>query len=102
MMNEINQKSAVTNRIILDETLDISTINDFYNALKDSTRLSDVVEIDAGKVGRIDTAAFQLLYSWYISEKNKGTNIVWENTDGYFYQSARLLGLHKILGISDK
>lgn len=101
MTNEINQQPAVTNRVILDDALDISIINDFYNKLKDSTHSSDLVEIDAGKVRRIDTAAFQLLYSWYVSEKNKGTNIAWKNTEGYFYESARLLGLHKLLDIDD-
>lgn len=100
-MTEAKQDNTITNRLLLDETLDISIINDLYNKLKDSTQQADAVEIDAGKVQRIDTATLQLLYSWYAAEKNKGTKISWKNTSGPFYQSARLLGLHKLLEISE-
>ncbi|MGD8639484.1 MAG: STAS domain-containing protein [Gammaproteobacteria bacterium] len=100
-MTEASKDEAVTNRFQLDETLDISIINDLYNKLKDSSQQTDTIEVDAGKVQRIDTAALQLLYSWYTSEKKKGTKIVWKNTGGTFYQSARLLGLHELLKITD-
>lgn len=98
-MNDSGHQGTAAPRIVFDETLDISLIHDFYNQLKDAAQASTVVEIDVGKVAHIDTAALQLLYSWYTSAVEKGITINWKNTDGYFYQSARLLGLHTALGI---
>jgi ABC-type transporter Mla MlaB component len=100
-MNESNQEIAVATQLILDETLDISLIHDFYTKLRDTLKSSGTVEIDAGKVSRIDTAAFQLLCSWYKTATDKGVDIVWKNTEGYFCRSARLLGVHKTLGIEN-
>jgi len=97
-MGNVNSAEEV-NALVLNETLDISLIHDFYNTLRNAIKSTKAVEIDAGKVSRIDTAALQLLCSWYISTKNKGINVTWKNTGGYFYQCTKLLGLQNVMGI---
>jgi len=100
-MDDSKNPGTDVNQIVLNETLDISLIHDFYTNLRNAMKSSSTVEIDAGNVSRIDTAALQLLCSWHQSAKDKGINILWKNTGGYFYQCAKLTGLHTVLGISD-
>ena len=100
-MDDSENLANDVSQIILNDTLDISLIHDFYTNLRNAMKSSSTVEIDAGNVARIDTAALQLLCSWYKSARNKGINIRWKNTGGYFYQCAKLTGLHTVMGISD-
>lgn len=101
-MSNRKQPGEASSKIVLDDTLDISLIHDFYDRLKEAVRSSSVVEIDASNVSRIDTAAYQLLYSWYKSVGDKGVKIIWTNTEGNFYDNARLLGMHDMLDINNK
>jgi ABC-type transporter Mla MlaB component len=57
------------------------------------------VTIDAKNVKRIDTAGLQLLCCWFLETKKKGISVVWQNTQGKFYESAMLLGLAEVMEI---
>jgi len=92
-----NQNS--TQQLLLDESIDITVINKFYDQLKIMLSEGSAININAAQVQRIDTSALQLLCSWYIEAKAKGMQVTWSNIDGVFYQSARLLGVAKSLAL---
>lgn len=85
--------------LILEETIDITVINNFYTDLKSLLTGSASITIDAQNVKRVDTSALQLLCSWYQEALNKGATVNWKNTEGVFYQSAKLLGVSKFLSL---
>lgn len=85
---------------LLEESLDITVINDFYKRLK--TLLSEKdkpITIDARNLKRIDTSALQLLCAWFQETRNTNIPVVWKNADGILKQSARLLGLSEYLAM---
>ena len=76
----------------LDESMDITRINQFYSEMSKLHARTKVV-INAGKLKRIDTSGIQLLCSWYIEAKKKGIDVSWKNQEGTLLDSANLLGL---------
>ncbi|MGD8567883.1 MAG: STAS domain-containing protein [Gammaproteobacteria bacterium] len=83
----------------LDESLDITCINQIYDEL--NTLLSDgkPVTIDASNVKRLDTAGVQLLCCWYLEARKKGVEVTFRNTQGVFHDSAKLLGVAEVFEI---
>ena len=90
-----NRKETLTFK--LGEVIDISMVNSLYDALKLLLNEANSVIIDAGEVKRLDTAAMQLLLSWYNESQNRNIKVTWKNAQGIFTNSAELLGLSKLL-----
>jgi len=83
----------------LDASLDISVVEKLLETLNQITQSDNSIQIDANKIERIDSAAFQLLYSYQKSMDKKQTVVSFVNPSAVFLENATLLGLHKILNI---
>jgi len=83
----------------LNKSISISTINSFYNELKNILQTPTTVVVDASEVVFLDTAALQLLCSWYSEATNRGIKIKWKNAEGILLESANLLGVAAYLGL---
>jgi len=101
MTNESSNKCDNGGKVlILEESLDITVINEFYNKLKKLLSEKDSpIAIDARNLKRIDTSALQLLCAWFRETRNNNIPVVWKNADGILKQSARLLGLSEYLAM---
>lgn len=88
-----------TKEYTLGGSVDITVINHFYTELKNLLQDTQSVVIDAGDVKRLDTAALQLLCSWYKEAEKKGISIKWKNIDGVFFNSAKILGVTEHLAL---
>lgn len=97
-----NSKSKNKNEeveYLLNENIDITMINSFYDELKTLLTKSSVIIINAQEVKRLDTSAIQLICSWYTEATSKGIDVKWKNIDGVFYNSVKLLGVSNILAL---
>ena len=83
----------------LNKTISISTINGFYDELKNILQTPSTIVVDASAVRFLDTSALQLLCSWYSEATNRGIKIQWKNVEGIFLQSVNLLGVAAYLGL---
>lgn len=92
-MTTENDSSNGRHKFTLGEVLDISMVNSLYDALKLLLNEAKQVTIDAREVKRLDTAAMQLILCWYRESQAKNIEVSWQNTDGAFYDAAKMLGL---------
>jgi len=83
----------------LDALLDISVVEKLHEALNEITQSGDVINLDARNVERLDTAAFQLLYSYQQSMDKKHASVFFVNPSDAFMDNATLLGMHEVLNI---
>ena len=98
-MTKKPENNEKVNEYTLNESVDITTINQFYTELKNLLQQTDSVVIDAKDVKRLDTAALQLLCSWHKEAEKKNISIKWKNIDGVFFNSAKLLGVTEHLAL---
>ncbi|OUR90526.1 hypothetical protein A9Q81_18735 [Gammaproteobacteria bacterium 42_54_T18] len=83
----------------LEVLLDISVVEKLHESLNEITQNGDVINLDARNVERMDTAAFQLLYSYQQSMDKKHASVFFVNPSEAFIDNATLLGMHEILNI---
>lgn len=94
-----NEESPVTDSTIkLNDVLDISHVGELYTQISSLLNESDIT-FDGGDVERIDTSSLQLLSSVFIHADKYGSNVSWKTTSDALENSAKLLGLTKILKI---
>jgi anti-anti-sigma regulatory factor len=86
--------------INLDETLSIQNIVKLHEELKKSYAANDAIEIDASHVAAIDTATLQLFVALRKDAAKQKKEVVFFQPSQRFIESARLLGLLEILGIT--
>ena len=84
----------------LNESVDITYINKFYEDLKKLLGSAKTIIVDTGNLKRVDTAGMQLLCCWFLEAQKKGIEVTWKNTQGTFANSAKLLGLANIMEIN--
>lgn len=89
----------VSSEYCLDESLDITRINQLYEELNTLLSGADTITMNAGNVKRMDTAGLQLLCCWHLEAKKKGLDVTWINTQGVFTDSAKLLGVAEIFDL---
>jgi len=85
--------------IAFNSTITLSTINGFYGELKSLLKTPSTIVLDASAVKCVDTAALQLLCSWYSEVTNRGIKIQWKNIEGVLLDSAKLLGVAPYLAL---
>ncbi|MBV1920066.1 MAG: STAS domain-containing protein [Pseudomonadales bacterium] len=83
----------------LEASLDISVVEKLHESLNNITQNGDVINLDAGSVERLDTAVFQLLYSYQQSMDKKHASVFFVNPSEAFIDNATLLGMHETLNI---
>ena len=83
----------------LEASLDISVVEKLHESLNEITQSGDVINLDAGNVERLDTAVFQLLYSYQQSMNKKHASVLFINPSEAFIDNATLLGMHEVLNI---
>lgn len=98
-MTTNQQSDDQVHTFALGEVIDISEVNSLYDALKLLLNEASHVIVDASNVKRLDTAAFQLICSWYRETQTRNITVTWKNTDGVFRDSSDLLGVSSILSL---
>ena len=83
----------------LEASLDISVVEKLHESLNEITQNGDVINLDAKNVERLDTAVFQLLYSYQQSMDKKHASVFFVNPSEAFMDNATLLGVHEVLNI---
>lgn len=93
----IDNTGGQTGKLILDETLTISSAANLKNKLLDYPGKYRKIEIDGSSVELIDTAAFQVIIS-FISELHKeSVEVSWAGKSEVLVNTAALLGLKSYL-----
>ena len=59
------------------------------------------LRVDASQVGRVHTAAIQVLCAFVLARRQAGTDTVFDNPTATFRDAARLLGLAPQLGLAN-
>jgi len=98
-MNKSAKKKTPKKCLVLDQSIDISSITLFYDKLNSILKKSDSVIIDAKHLKQIDTCAIQLICTWYTAAVDRGIKVTWENAEGVFAMAAQLSGLKSHLGL---
>lgn len=80
-------------RIILDESLTISTADNFRDQLAGYSGEYRTIEIDGSKIELIDTAALQILTSFIMQSSRESVEIRWVGKSEVLVKTATLLGL---------
>ncbi|MDQ6988625.1 MAG: STAS domain-containing protein [Mariprofundaceae bacterium] len=83
-------ETAVT---CLQGDLTIQTAHDLHSQLKSALAKQGVITLDAAEVGRVDTAAVQLLYAFVQKTKNMDREFLWKNPSVGLCETATTLGL---------
>jgi ABC-type transporter Mla MlaB component len=83
------------------KVLGISTVNELYCSLKQSLESGLVIELDASRVERIDTAALQLLCAFVRDSASSGRRIQWRRPTQALITSAKLLQIQDLLALAD-
>ncbi|OUS29668.1 hypothetical protein A9Q99_08300 [Gammaproteobacteria bacterium 45_16_T64] len=83
----------------LEESIDISVVEKLHERLSEVSPDEKGVRIGASSVSRVDTAAFQLLYSYQQAMEAKEFPVVFVNPSTTFMENATLLGMHEVLHI---
>lgn len=85
--------SELEGKIILDESLTISSADNFKDRLTEYVGKCRSVEIDGSNVELIDTAALQILTSFIIQLQRESVEIRWVGKSDVLVKTAALLGL---------
>ena len=91
-------RSAGETLLVFEPVLDILGARALYGCLSGVLAEGKSVELDAGQVERVDTAALQLLAAFCRAVREAGVSLRWRNASGPLCEAAALLGLSEILG----
>lgn len=83
----------------LEESLDISVVEKLHDTLDQISPSEKGVRIGASAVSRVDTAVFQLLYSYQQTMEAKEFPVWFVEPSDIFIENATLLGMHEVLHI---
>lgn len=91
---------ATRTRFTCGESLDIVNANNLLSRLQKALDKSSHIEITANKVSRCDTAGLQLFVSLKQELDATGGTMTWKTPSDVLIDSAKRLGLEKILNLS--
>lgn len=83
-----------------EDSMDISNADDLYKKLCQLFDNNRNIVLDADKVERIDTSAFQVLCTFFKEADQRGMKVDWQNPSEPLIRSARLLGVHEFLNLA--
>lgn len=96
----VRRKNGAT-LITLDSSLEISVAKELYAGLDDAMKRSpENLNIDAGKVKKVDTPCLQIFIAFVMEAKKRKKKVSWVRTSKEFQRSAGLLGADGILGFN--
>lgn len=86
--------------ISCEDSMDISNADELYKNLRQSFDESNDIVINADRVDRVDTAAFQVFCAFFREADQRGLNVTWKNPSEPLIRSAKLLGIHDLLSLA--
>lgn len=86
-------------QIALNESLDISQVNELAETLASALSEGNPVVLSGEQVTRVDASSIQLLFAFVQQAKLKGISVAWEGSNDVFSAAARMLGLEADLGV---
>ena len=93
-----DSKSAI-HEIACDDVMDISTAANLKSLLVGALESGKPVILDASQVERADTAALQLLASFFHDASAQDQSIQWREPSDVLVHSSKLLGLSTTLNL---
>lgn len=87
-------------QITLDEELNITCVGDLKTSLAQALSDDSAVELNAGGIERVDTAALQLLTAFVQQMNTNNKEVSWLKPSDNFLKSVELLGLKAMLGLA--
>ena len=94
--------AAVRARIALEDSVDIAKVSALHASLVNATEGASAVEIDGGRVARIDAAGIQLLCAFVEQMRRAGLDVRWVGCSATLRQTAALLDVDKTLGLTSE
>ncbi len=85
--------------VVLDGRLDVSRAGELKDRMLQVLELNEDVELDAGGVTLVDSAALQVLLAFVRGCAARGMNVHWKTTSDALEEAVRLLGLARLLGL---
>ncbi len=85
-------------RLIFQPVLDIMGARNLYGKLSTVLAQAKMVELDASRVERVDTAALQLLAAFCRAVRDGGLTLSWHGISPALADAAAILGLSETLG----
>jgi len=86
--------------INLEGIVNIAKVESLHHELEEVLKLATPIKISASNVSRVDTAALQLLSSFFKSMHSAGTEVTWDGVSDELVAAAKLLGLIQSLKLS--
>lgn len=91
-----------TEVIKLEGSLDISKVDSLFEQFENCLTKGADITIEAENVTRVDTASLQLLLAFHTEFKKTGYQWSWGSYSANLSTAANLLGLHDLLGLTNK
>ena len=85
--------------VALAQDLGIESTSDLKQQLATHLPQAGELRVDASQVGRVHTAAMQVLCAFVLARQHAGNNTVFDNATDTFRDAARLLGVLRTLGL---
>ena len=85
--------------VALAQDLGIESTSDLKQQLATHLPQAGELHVDAGQVGRVHTAAMQVLCAFVLARQHAGHATVFDNATDTFRDAARLLGVLRTLGL---
>ncbi len=82
-----------------EDSLDVSVLTDFKALLAQAAEQNMPVVLDGSRIERIDAAALQLIYSFFIHAKDAGFSVSWRAPSDTVCNAARLSGVTEAMGL---
>jgi len=86
--------------IKLEGVVNIAKVESLHHELEDILKLGTPIKFSASEVSRVDTAALQLLSSFFKSMHSAGAEVTWDGVSDELVAAAKLLGLIQSLNLS--
>ncbi|SHE23477.1 STAS domain-containing protein [methanotrophic endosymbiont of Bathymodiolus puteoserpentis (Logatchev)] len=99
--NQISEVSEFidNSKILLENTLNISTVAELHSQLVQALQGNECLEIDAANVNSIDTASLQLFVVLKQEALKLNKDIIFDFPSDKFIEAAKLLGIDNMLGV---
>ena len=97
--NKIEPESSANYVIQLDTMLTIRDASELLEELKQIDDAHQEIIIESEQVERVDTAALQLLLSFYLFATDAGKQVIWNKPSDVLCHAFELLGLKELVNI---
>jgi len=92
--------SAGKAHVSLAPSLGVADVRAMYEMLGSLLTGKSLISLDGGQVEHLDTAAMQVLTSFYRTASDRGLVLTWKKISPGLQRAARLLGLESTLGMT--